>query len=140
MPRALLPPSATLRPGKLKLPFSLGLGGPIGSGEQWFSWITLCDAVRTIEHALAVDTLRGPTNACAPAPVRNADFSSALGRALGRPAVIPLPTFAVKLAFGEMGDETLLASQRAVPKKLLDSGFHFRHADIDAGCREAIER
>ncbi len=102
------------------------------------SWITLADAVRAIEHAIANDALAGPTNACAPEPARNADFAAALGAALHRPALIPLPTFVVKAVFGEMGDETLLASQRAVPTKLLASGFRFLHADIASGCREAV--
>ncbi len=104
------------------------------------SWITLADAVRAIEFAITREALAGPVNACAPAPARNAEFATALGAALHRPAIVPLPTFAVRAVFGEMGDETLLASQRAVPAKLLAAGFHFLHPDIEAGCREAVLR
>ena len=127
-------------PAKLRLPFSLCLGGPIGSGAQWMSWITLADAVRSVEFALAHGELAGPVNAVAPAPARAAEFSAALGAALGRPAVIPLPAPAVRAVFGEMGEETLLASQRALPRKLLAAGFKFAQPDIEAGCREALLR
>jgi NAD dependent epimerase/dehydratase family enzyme len=104
------------------------------------SWITLTDAVRAIEHAISCEELEGPTNACAPEPATGAAFAAALGAAVHRPAIIPLPTFAVRTIFGEMGDETLLASQRAVPQKLLATGFHFLQKDIVAGCEEALLR
>jgi NAD dependent epimerase/dehydratase family enzyme len=133
-----LPPPAPA--AKLLLPFSLGLGGPSGPGTQWLSWITLADAVRAIQHVATTDELRGPVNTCAPAPARSADFAAAFGAALHRPAFVPLPSLAVRAVFGEMGDEMLLAGQRAVPAKLEASGFVFAHRDIAAGCREAVVR
>jgi uncharacterized protein (TIGR01777 family) len=123
---------------KMAPPFWLGLGGPVGSGQQWMSWITLEDAVRVIQHAVACETLRGPVNACAP-PVRNADFAAALGAAMGRPAALPLPEAAVRALFGEMGEETLLSSVRAVPDKLLASGFFLKNPEIKEALRGALK-
>jgi uncharacterized protein (TIGR01777 family) len=117
--------------GKLLLPFQLGLGGPVGSGRQYFSWIDEDDLLGAILHAIATDALAGPVNACAPTPVRNADFAHALGHVLHRPAMLPLPSLAVVAAFGEMGKEALLDGQRAVPERLLDSGFAFYHPTIE---------
>jgi uncharacterized protein (TIGR01777 family) len=119
---------------KLYWPFFFGTGGPIGSGAQWMSWIALEDAVRAIEHSIHKDNLSGPVNACAPNPVRNADFVAALAAAMGRPAILPMPELAVRAIFGEMGEETLLVSQRGVPAKLQGSGFKFNHPEI----REAM--
>lgn len=119
-------------------PFFFGMGGPIGSGTQYMSWITLDDAVRAIEHAIARPELSGVVNACAPNPVRNSEFVAALASAMGRPAIVPMPEVAVRTLFGEMGEETLLTSQRAVPEKLLASGFRFLHPDIDSGMRAAL--
>jgi hypothetical protein len=110
---------------QMLLPFRLGLGGPTGSGRQWMSWITRADVASAVAHVLRTDSLAGPVNFTAPAPARNADFAKALGRALRRPAVFPLPSFAVRLAFGQMGDELLLASARVDPARLLASGFRF---------------
>ena len=123
---------------KLAPPFFMCLGGPIGSGQQWMSWITLEDAVRAIRHAMSCEALRGPVNACAPQPARNAEFAAALGAAMGRPALLPLPEPVVRAVFGEMGEETLLASQRGVPDKLLASGFFFKHSTIKEGCKAAL--
>ncbi len=111
-------------------PFRLGAGGPVGHGRQWVSWITLDDAVAAIRHVLADESLSGPVNAVSPNPVRNRDFVRALGRAVGRPAVIPAPAFALRLVFGRVVDEVLLPSQRAVPRRLEQAGFAFRHASI----------
>ena len=94
-------------------PFRMGLGGVIGDGAQWMSWIALDDVIGAIRHALTTDALRGPVNTVAPAPVTNADFTRTLGRVLGRPTLIPLPAFAARLALGEMADELALASRRA---------------------------
>lgn len=124
---------------KLLTPFRLGLGGRVGSGRQWWSYLSLDDAVAAYLHALTSD-LSGPVNSAAPGLVTNATFTKALGRALGRPTVFPLPAVAVRLALGEMGEETLLGGQRAHPMKLLESGFRFAHADIDSALAAALAR
>ena len=123
--------------GKLMLPFRLGLGGRVGSGRQWWSYLSLEDAVSVYLHALASD-LSGPVNAAAPELVTNAEFTKALGRALRRPTVFPLPATAVRLAFGQMGEEMLLGGQRAHPTKLVESGFRFAHPGIDAALAAAL--
>ena len=124
---------------KMLPPFRLGLGGPIGGGEQWMSWITLGDVIGGIDHALADESLSGPVNFTTPNPVRNKDFVQALGGAVHRPAVIPLPAFALRLAFGEMADATLLASQRVMPVKLTASGYVTRHPEIGAAIAAALK-
>jgi uncharacterized protein (TIGR01777 family) len=111
-------------------PFRMGAGGRIGSGQQWMSWITLDDVVGLIQHALATESLRGPVNSVAPNPVTNAQFTHALGQALHRPTVFPLPAFMVRLMFGEMGEALLLGSQRVDCGKLVASGFRFRHPEL----------
>lgn len=119
-------------------PFKLGLGGPVGDGEQYVSWIALPDLVRIIQHALSVSSLAGPVNATAPNPVRNEEWVHALGRALGRPAVIPVPALALRLMLGpQMAEELLLASTRVATPKLLASGFEFRHPEI-GGALQAL--
>jgi len=123
---------------KLYWPFFFGGGGPVGSGEQYMSWIALSDAIRAIEFALSHDSLNGPVNACSPNPARNKDFMSALGSAMNRPAFVPLPEAAVNLVFGEMGTETLLGSQRAVPQMLLENGFSFKLPGIQEAMVEAL--
>lgn len=117
---------------KMLLPFKLGIGGRIGSGRQWMSWITLKDAVAALRHVLDTASLSGPVNAVSPGTVTNADFTRALGRALRRPAVLPLPAFAARLVLGEMADGLLLASARVVPRRLQATGFEFRHPTIEA--------
>lgn len=116
---------------QMLLPFRLGLGGPIGTGRQWMSWIALDDAVGLLHHAIMTKSLAGPVNATAPNPVQNRDFGRALGRALGRPAVAPLPGPVVKLLFGEMGEALLLEGQRVLPEAALESGFDFRYPHLD---------
>jgi hypothetical protein len=116
---------------KMLLPFRLGIGGKVGSGEQYMSWISLADQIRTLIHAIRTDSLRGPVNAVAPAPVTNAVFTKALGRALHRPTVLPMPAFAARLVFGEMADALLLASMRVIPRRLLASGFFFKDREIE---------
>lgn len=118
--------------------FQLGGGGTLGSGKQWMSWISLRDAVEAIRFAISTPGLSGPVNAAAPEPVTNAEFTRALGRVLGRPTLVAVPAVALRLVFGEMADATLLASQRAVPAKLREAGFHFRHPGIEEALRAAI--
>lgn len=119
-------------------PFRLGLGGRVGDGRQWMSFIALDDLLAAILHAITTESLRGPVNAVAPEPVTNAQFTKALGRALGRPTLLPMPLFAARAAFGEMADELLLASQRARPARLVASGFAFAHPTIDSALRQAL--
>jgi len=111
-------------------PFRMGVGGRIGSGRQWMSWIALADVVGVIQHALATESLRGPVNTVAPQPVTNADFTRVLGAVLHRPAIFPLPALMVRLVFGEMGEALLLGSQRVDCGKLQASGFRFRYAEL----------
>ncbi|MGG1518412.1 TIGR01777 family oxidoreductase [Paenibacillus oryzisoli] len=115
---------------KMLLPYKLGVGGPIGSGRQWMSWIHITDMVRLIVHCIEDATIAGPVNATAPEPVTNRDFSRALAKALHRPNAFPLPAFVMKLAFGELS-VLLLEGQRVFPKVLLDHGFRFTYTTID---------
>jgi uncharacterized protein (TIGR01777 family) len=124
---------------KMKLPFQLGLGGPIGSGRQYISWIEIDDAVRALRFAIEEESISGALNVVAPNPVPNRTFAQTLGRVLRRPAIVPLPAFAVRLAMGkEAANETLLVSQRAVPEKLLAHGFTFQHTDLQSAMRAAL--
>jgi uncharacterized protein (TIGR01777 family) len=118
--------------------FRPGLGGNLGSGRQWMSWIALNDVVRAIFYILDAGALRGPLNIIAPNPVTNAEFTRALGRSLHRPAMIPVPRFALRLAFGEMADEVLLASTRAVPDRLLQAGFTFELPNLDSALKAIL--
>jgi uncharacterized protein (TIGR01777 family) len=120
---------------RLLLPFRLGVGGQIGSGRQWMSWISLDDQVRAIEHALATTGLHGPVNLVSPNPVTNAEFAATLGRVLSRPALVPVPALALELAYGEMARATILAGQRVLPKALLRTEFHFAHPMLDEALR-----
>jgi len=123
---------------RMLTPFRLGLGGTIGDGAQWMSWIALDDVIGAIGHALTTDSLRGPVNAVAPAPVTNAEFTRILGRVLGRPTLLPLPAFVARLALGEMADELLLASQRVVPARLQASGYTFRYPALEEALRASL--
>ncbi len=116
---------------KMLLPFRLGLGGRLGSGTQWMSWIHLEDLCALIHFALPESTLRGVFNAVSPHPVTNEDFTRALARALHRPAFLPVPAFALRLLFGQMS-EILLGSQRAVPEAATAAGFEFGYPEIGA--------
>lgn len=111
-------------------PFRMGLGGRIGDGRQWFSWIHIQDHVNAILHVMNNEEVRGPVNLVAPNPVTNAEFTKALASVLSRPAVFPMPAFAARLVFGQMGEELLLASQRVEAKKLDQSGFRFQYSDL----------
>ncbi len=121
-------------------PFRMGVGGRVGSGRQWMSWISITDVVGAIQHALATDALWGPVNTVAPHPVTNAEFTRTLGRVLGRPTAFPMPGFAARLVFGEMADALLLSSQRVQPVKLQSSGFQFRHPELEGALRELLAR
>jgi uncharacterized protein (TIGR01777 family) len=116
---------------KMLTPFKLGLGGVIGSGRQYLSWITLDDAVRVIQFSLGAAAVCGPVNAVAPQPVTNREFTKALGRVLRRPTIFPMPAFAARLAFGEMADEMLLSGVRVEPQALRSAGFEFRHPELE---------
>ncbi len=125
--------------GKLIPIFRMGLGGPVGSGEQWVSWIARDDLSRAIEFLLDSD-LAGPVNLVSPNPVMNRDFARAIGEALHRPAVMPAPAAAVRLALGaEMANETALVSQRVIPQRLVNAGFTFGYPDIRGALRAALE-
>lgn len=125
---------------KQLLLFQLGLGGRLGSGAQWLAWISIEDQVRAIEH-LITGTLDGPVNLTAPQPVTNTVFTKALGAVLKRPTFLPVPMFGPKLLFGaEMVEEALLASQRVIPKALLDDGFVFEDPEIVDGLRSVLNR
>ena len=124
---------------KMLLPFRLGVGGRLGNGRQYFSWIALEDAIAMLLFAMNNDDLHGPVNVTAPAPVTNAELTRALGRALRRPTIFPLPAFVAKILLGELAEEGLLASQRVVPQRLLDAGFEFSYPEIDGALRRALE-
>lgn len=125
---------------KMLTPFRLGVGGRMGSGEQYMSWISLEDVVGVIDFLLEKDSLSGPVNVSTPEPVTNREFTEALGEALSRPTLIPVPRFALRAAFGEMADVALLASQRAEPARLSSSGYLFRHAELKAALRSILKK
>jgi uncharacterized protein (TIGR01777 family) len=125
---------------KMLSPFRLGLGGKVGSGKQWMSWIALADVVEGIKFALAKDSLRGPVNFVAPNPVTNAEFTKTLGKALSRPTLFPIPAFGVRLVFGEMGEALLLGSQRVAPKRLMSEGYQFQYAQLDAALAKILKK
>jgi len=119
--------------------FRFGLGGPVGGGRQWWSWISLDDLTGVIGHALLDDSVRGPLNAVAPEPVTSAEFAHTLGRVLGRPAVLPVPAWALRVALGRgLADEALLASQRVRPETLIKCGYRFRHENLETALRHVL--
>ena len=122
---------------RMMLPFRLFVGGRLGSGRQWLSWIHIADEVGAIRFLLENEKARGPFNLSAPYPVTNADFSRSLGRQLGRPALVPTPGFVLRLAFGEMAD-MLLTGQKAVPRHLTQMGYVFRFADAEAALEDIL--
>jgi uncharacterized protein len=123
---------------KMLLPFKMGLGGRIGSGKQFWSWISLDDLCAAIVHCIQATGLHGPVNIVSPAPVTNAEFTKALGRALGRPTMFPIPAFAARAVFGEMADPLLLASARVEPAKLTSSRFVFRHRELGSTLKSLL--
>jgi len=127
--------------GRMLPLFRLGLGGRLGSGRQWWSWITLEDEVRIIEHALTATDLSGPVNATAPNPVTNAQFTRTLARVLRRPAVLPVPITALRLVLGrDLADEVAASGARVLPAKLLESGFQFVHPELEPALRAILDR
>jgi uncharacterized protein (TIGR01777 family) len=122
---------------KMLTPFKLGAGGPLGNGRQWMPWVHVGDLARLYMHAAETAAIRGPMNAVAPHPVRNAEFTKALGRQLHRPAFMPAPYFGLRLLFGEFA-KVLFASQRVIPKVATDTGFVFQYPDIASALREIL--
>jgi uncharacterized protein len=118
--------------------FRAGLGGRLGSGRQWMSWVTLSDAISAIEYALDTPGLSGPVNVVTPNPVTNAKFTQALGHALHRPTLFRVPAFALRVVFGEMADATILESERVLPACLTEKGFQFAYPDIQAGLQAVL--
>lgn len=124
--------------GKMLLPFKLGVGGMLGDGQQYMSWIALDDVLGAIHHALVTPAVHGPVNAVAPHPVPNREFTSILGRVLGRPTLVPLPAFAARLAFGDMADALLLSSTRVAPAHLVDTGYVFAYPELEEALRHLL--
>ena len=134
----LTPAGGALPP--MMTPFLLGLGGRMGSGRQYMSWIGIDDAIGGIYHVLATESLRGPVNLTGPAPVTNAEFTDTLARVLHRPALFPVPPAALRMVVGEMADELLLASARVIPERLRESGYRFRHPELEGALRHVLGR
>ena len=124
---------------KMLTPFKVGVGGKIGSGQQWMSWIDVQDMVGAIHHILDRNSLQGPVNMVAPQPVTNAEFTKTLASVLSRPAIFPVPAFVVKLAFGEMGETVLLGSQLVEPAQLVRSGYSFRYSALRASLENILK-
>lgn len=124
---------------KVKPLFKLGAGGKLGSGKQWWSWVSIDDVIGAFIHAIDTDSMNGAYNVAAPNPVTNAQFTKDLGKALHRPTFLPAPRFALKLTAREMADEMLLASQRVDTQKLAETGFSFRDPDLPAGLERIFE-
>jgi uncharacterized protein len=122
----------------LARPFRFGVGGRIGSGEQWMSWVTLDEVIRVLRFALEHGTVRGPVNVVSPQPVRNLEFTKALAKALHRPALFPAPAFALRLALGEMADALLLSSQRVLPEQLRRLDYSFVHSNLAAALKSTL--
>ena len=125
----------------MMIPIRLGLGGKLGPGSQYWSWIALDDHIAAVQHILGTEGLSGPVNLASPEPVRNADFVATIGRVLRRPAVLPVPAFALKIALGpQMANQMALYSQRVVPRKLEESGFKFAYPDLEGAFRHVLGR
>lgn len=124
---------------KMLTPFKFGVGGTIGSGKQWMSWIALDDVIAAIHLFLEDENLSGVFNLTAPNSVRNEEFTDTLGKVLSRPTILPVPAFAIKLLFGEMGEKLLLEGARVVPKRLGATGYKFKFADLESAMREAVD-
>lgn len=125
---------------KMLTPFKLCVGGKVGSGRQYWSWIALDDVVGAIQHAIQTESLQGPVNTAAPNPVTNREFTKTLGRVLGRPTIFPMPAFAAKLALGEMAEELLLASTRVDATRLIESGYEFRFTELETALRHLLQK
>jgi uncharacterized protein (TIGR01777 family) len=125
---------------KMLTPFRLGMGGRLGDGRQWWPWVSVRDVVGAIQHVLNHESLSGPVNTVAPNPVSNAEFTRVLASVLKRPALFPMPAFAVRIIFGEMGEELFLGSQRVEPAKLASSGYQFQHPELKSALKEILQR
>lgn len=123
---------------KMLPPFKMGLGGPIGDGKQWMSWVHLDDIVGMIRFAIDNESIQGAINGTAPKPVINKIFTKTLGKALKRPAFFPMPAFIVKLLFGEMGEELLLAGKKVVPEKMIKAGYEFKYSSLDNALKDIV--
>jgi uncharacterized protein len=123
---------------KLLTPFKMGMGGKVGSGKQYISWVSIGDVIEAVKLALHNDSIRGPLNIVSPNPVTNEVFTKTLGHVLNRPTALAMPAFAARLAFGEMADEMLLASQRVIPRKLNDAGFEFQQPELEDALRKNV--
>ena len=123
---------------KLLTPFKMGMGGKVGSGKQYISWIALDDAVKAIKLAIDDQTIHGPLNVVSPNPVTNEVFTKTLGHVLNRPTALAMPAFAARLAFGEMADEMLLVSQKVMPKRLSQAGFPFQFPQLEGAIRKYV--
>ena len=123
---------------KMLPPFRLGVGGRLGSGRQWMSWIAIDDVVAALQHCLVEERLSGPVNLTSPHPVTNATFAETLGRVLRRPAVVPVPAIALKLLFGELAEATLLAGQRMLPERLEAAGYTFRFPVLEPALQHVM--
>ncbi len=123
---------------KIVLPFKLGLGGRLGNGRQWMSWVTLPEVVSIVQFALSNAALTGPVNVVSPNPLRNSEFTTVLAKAIHRPALFPAPAFALRLALGEMADALLLGSQRVLPTRLADSGYTFQQPSLAGALLEVF--
>jgi uncharacterized protein (TIGR01777 family) len=124
---------------QLALPFRLFAGGPVGTGRQFLSWISLADWIGLVQWLLATNHLSGPLNLTAPAPVTNAEFARTLGRALHRPSFVPTPAFAVRFALGELADALILGGQRVVPARAQARGYEFKHATLESALRDIYQ-
>jgi uncharacterized protein (TIGR01777 family) len=124
---------------KMLPPFKMGGGGIMGNGRQFMSWISLADEVKAIRFLLETPSISGPVNLVSPQPLTNHDFTKTLGKVLGRPTFLPLPAFAARIIFGEMADALLLGSTCVIPKKLVDSGYEFCHADLQHALEDILE-
>jgi len=123
---------------KMLLPFKMGGGGILGTGQQYMSWISLIDEVKAIRFLLENERIHGAVNLVSPNPITNHEFTKTLGKALHRPTIVPMPGFAARLLFGEMADALLLGSTRVIPKKLVDAGYEFCHPDLDSALKDIL--
>lgn len=123
---------------KMLFPFKMGGGGIVGSGKQFWSWVSLTDVVSMIRHCVVTESLEGPVNGTSPNPSTNLEFTKTLGRVLGRPTIVPMPGFLAKLLLGEMVEDLLLSSTRVLPTKLVETGFDFQHTELDAAIRAEL--
>lgn len=124
---------------KMLPPFRMGVGGKIGNGKQWMSWIALADVIGGLSFALVNESLRGPSNFVAPNPVTNAEFTKTLGRVLSRPTLFPIPAFGIRLLFGEMGETLLLGSLRVEPQQLKSHGYQFQYSQLEQALRDILK-